>query len=100
MTRPSQLSLLILDFHREDSQTLQKLNLITQCRVSRWWGVLSIHCTHPEVAEALVELENELKEPIAQLRLAHKIKIEVKGTPVATFNVSTRKKARWMPIPF
>ena len=83
----SQLTRLILDFYRENPSELRQLNLLYSCKLSRWWGVLRIHCRDIKSAEALVESGHLLREPIAQLRLAHQIKILVKGDVIATLQV-------------
>ena len=45
MKRANQLTQLIWDFWREDRQEFRKLILLEDCKVSRWWGVLHIHCS-------------------------------------------------------
>ena len=83
----SQLTRLILDFYRENPVELKQLSLLYSCKLSRWWGVLRIHCRDMQTAEALVARGALIREPIAQLRLAHQIKILVKGDLVATLLV-------------
>ncbi|HHP7243420.1 MAG TPA: hypothetical protein ACFE0H_01905 [Elainellaceae cyanobacterium] len=76
----SQLTRLILDFYREDPLECQQIRALPSCRLSRWWGVLRINCRDRETAESLVAAAAILREPIAQLRLAQRIKILVNGS--------------------
>lgn len=85
----SQLTQLILDFYREDPQELQQLKTLRACKVSRWWGVLRVNCGNQETADAMVAAGTLIKEPVAQLRLAQKIKILVNGTLVKTLPVNS-----------
>lgn len=83
----SQLTRLILDFYRENPFELKQLSVLYSCKLSRWWGVLRIHCRDMQTAEAIIKASGLIKEPIAQLRLAHQIKILVKGDLVITLTV-------------
>ena len=83
----SQLTRLILDFYRENPIELKQLSILYSCKLSRWWGVLRIHCRDMQTAEAIVKAGNLIREPIAQLRLAHQIKILVKGDLIATLTI-------------
>ena len=89
----SQLTRLILDFYREDPSELNRLSILYSCKLSRWWGVLRIHCRDLNTAEALIAAGGLLKEPIAQLRLAHQIKILVQGDLIATLALQEPFKA-------
>lgn len=71
----SQLTQLIFDFYREDPQPLQQLQPLRRCKLSRWWGSFNIRCFDLETANELIAAQSVLLEPIAQLRLAHQIKI-------------------------
>ena len=83
----SQLTRLILDFYRENPIELKQLSILYSCKLSRWWGVLRIHCRDMQSAEAIVKASPLIREPIAQLRLAHQIKVLVKGDLVATLTI-------------
>lgn len=85
----SQLTRLILDFYREDPCSLKQLSILYACKLSRWWGVLRIHCRDMQTAESIIESGSLIREPIAQLRLAHQIKILVKGDLIATLTVQS-----------
>lgn len=83
----SQLTRLILDFYRENPFELKQLSILYSCKLSRWWGVLRIHCRDHQAAAAVIAAGDLIREPIAQLRLAHHIKILVKGDLVTTLLV-------------
>lgn len=87
----SQLTRLILDYYRENLQELQQLKRLHSCKVFRRWGVLNIRCTNRETADALIKSHQILKEPIAQLRLAQKIRILVDNTAVAVLPVHSEE---------
>lgn len=94
----SQLTRLILDFYRENPAELRQLSELQSCRLSRWWGVLRIHCPNHGIAEAIADHANLLCEPIAQLRLAQEVKIIVNGSLVTTLSVQqclTQAQHRW-----
>lgn len=91
MNVQSQLTRLILDYYRENLQELQQLKCLNSCKVFRRWGVLNIRCFNQETADALIRCRRILKEPIAQLRLAQKIKILVGNTAVAILPVHSEE---------
>ncbi|MFQ3617981.1 MAG: hypothetical protein SNJ57_03045 [Cyanobacteriota bacterium] len=87
----SQLTRLILDFYREDPAELRQLQGLKACRLSRRWGVLRIECRDRQVAETLLAAQNLLKEPIAELRIAHQINILVNGVLISSLVVDPSK---------
>ncbi|HEY9643903.1 MAG TPA: hypothetical protein V6C57_25660 [Coleofasciculaceae cyanobacterium] len=87
----SQLTQLILSFYREDRSQLQQLQFLRTCKLSRRWGVFQIRCTDHETAQALINVIDLLRAPIAELRLAQQIKIMVNGTLITTFPVKPSK---------
>jgi hypothetical protein len=87
----SQLTQLILSFYREDLSLRQKIEMLQHCKVSRWWGIVRIHCQDAETAEKLLKAIDLIKEPIAELRLAHQIKILVQGNVLTTVPVTSSK---------
>ncbi|MCD8485962.1 hypothetical protein QPK87_12015 [Kamptonema cortianum] len=91
MNRPSQLTQLIWDFYRENQSELKQLKLLAKCKVFRRWGIFYIRCFEPEVASRMIRAIAILEEPIAKLRLAHKIKILVDHQTVAVFQVKSDK---------
>ncbi|CDM97585.1 MAG: hypothetical protein P5702_19755 [Limnospira sp. PMC 1291.21] len=88
MKKPSQLTRLIWDFYRENEAELQQLRPLGQCKVYRRWGVLHIQCVNKDIAEAVKSSRSLIQEPVVLMRLAHKIKISVKNTTVAVFDVN------------
>ncbi len=86
----SQLTRLILDFYREDPLECRQLSILHSCKLSRWWGVLRIHCQDMHTAKLVMAASKLISEPVIQLRLAHQIKILVKGDAVASFPVPQR----------
>ncbi|WP_416674482.1 hypothetical protein [Egbenema bharatensis] len=96
----SQLSQLILSFYREDQPLRQKVEVLQDCKVSRRWGTLRINCKDPQAVETVLEAIDLIREPIAQLRLAHQIKILLQGNVVTTLPIQTSKpKTQNMPKP-
>jgi hypothetical protein len=91
MTWYSQLTQLILSFYREDRSQLQQLQSLHACKLSRRWGVFQIQCGDSETAEAIISAIDILRRPIAELRLAQRIRIKVDGTIITTFPVHTSK---------
>lgn len=90
----SQLTRLIFDFYREDPAQLAQLRQLESCKLSRRSGVLRVDCRDFPTADAIVAAGALLKEPIAQLRLAHQINIMVKGSLLAALPVDVSKSSR------
>ncbi|MGG6296769.1 hypothetical protein ACQ4M4_20435 [Leptolyngbya sp. AN02str] len=93
-----QLTRLILDYYREDFVQWQQLQPLRNCRVSRRWGVLRIECRDRLTAENLLSASPLLREPIAQLRLAHQINILVRGGLIASVPVDAPKLPSWKTL--
>ncbi|MDJ0715553.1 MAG: hypothetical protein QNJ54_15210 [Prochloraceae cyanobacterium] len=91
MKQTNQLTQLIWDFWRENRQELRQLKPLAKCQVSRWWGVLHIHCFNRELAEAIMAANGLLEKPIVELRLANKIKIWVDKNLFAVLPVDSDK---------
>ncbi|MEB3356849.1 MAG: hypothetical protein VKK04_08990 [Synechococcales bacterium] len=83
----SQLTRLILDFYRENPTELGQLKALHGCKLTRWWGVLRVHCRDLETAEAIARVANLIQAPVAELRLAQQIKILVNGDLVSALAV-------------
>jgi hypothetical protein len=88
MPRTSQLTRLLWDFYREDPEELRQLKILQQCSVFRFWGRLYVRCQTHATAERLQKVVALIEVPVAQLRLAKRIKILVGRQPVALFDVS------------
>lgn len=84
----SQLTRLIFDFYREDPAELTRLQGLKTSKISRWWGVFRVNCRDAQTASEIIEAVDLLRQPIAQLRLAHDIRVLVKGKAIATFPVT------------
>lgn len=87
----AQLTRLIFDFYREDLPQLEQLQVLRRCRVSRRWGILRIDCRDRQTADAVAASAYLIREPVAQLRLAHQINIMVKGGLLMTVPVDPSK---------
>lgn len=90
MKRYSQLTYLIWDYYRENLKELEQLRLLEKCHVSRRWGVLRLHCEDRRTAIALTRMGELLAVPVAQLRLARKIKIFLNRETFTVFEVAAR----------
>ncbi|MGB3495458.1 MAG: hypothetical protein WBA57_22200 [Elainellaceae cyanobacterium] len=84
----SQLTRLIFDFYREDPAELAQLQGLKTSRLSRWWGVFRINCRDAQTATDIIDAIDLIRHPIDQLRLAHDIRVLVKGKAIATFPVT------------
>ena len=98
MKRANQLTQLIWDFWREDRQEFRKLILLEDCKVSRWWGVLHIHCSEKETARSIMDAEQLIEQPVIELRLANKVKIWVDNNLVAVFSVNSSNSSRKLVV--
>ena len=92
MKRINQLTQLIWDFWREDKQELKELKTLAECQVSRWWGILHIHCLATESARKIVVAEPLIERPLKELRLANQVKIWVNKNLFAVFKVNDRNR--------
>ncbi len=90
----SQLTQLIFSFYREDPIELQQLHHLDNCKVFRRWGTLHIKCQNLATAEAIASTYTVLREPIAQLNLAQKIKISVNRTWFLALPVHSSQQSR------
>jgi hypothetical protein len=87
----SQLTQLIFSFYREDLALRRKIEMLEHCKVSRWWGTVRINCHDAKTAQDLLRAIDLIKEPIAELRLAHQIKLLVQGEVVTTVPIASSK---------
>jgi hypothetical protein len=91
----SQLTQLILSFYREDARQLEQVSAIKYCKLSRRWGVLRVDCQDHLTAEAIAQSIETLKEPVAQLRLAQRINVLVKGSLLIGSPIGSTKLNSW-----
>lgn len=89
MKKPNQLTQLIWSFYRENPSELKHLKSLGQCQVRRRWGSLQVHCQDSSSAEVIATHHALLEAPVAQLRLAQRIKIFVNKSLVAAFKVNS-----------
>lgn len=82
-----QLIQLILDFYRENPDQYRTIATLRHCHLSRQWGTLRIQCGDPMIARALTNAIDTLQEPIAQLRLARRLKILANGGFVQIYSI-------------
>ncbi len=87
----SQLTKVILDFYREETKQLQKLQPLLGCQVFRRWGTLYIRCSSQDAVMALLDECLAIAEPVAQLRLARKINLLHHNISVTSFLVQPRQ---------
>lgn len=88
MNFSNQLVRLILDFYREDPQEYRAVAALQNCHLSRRWGTLRIACSDARTAEDLVRAIDFVRDPVAKLRLAKRLKIFVEGSFTQIFPVS------------
>jgi hypothetical protein len=91
----SQLTRLILSFYRENPLEKEQLRPLKFCKLSRRWGVLRINCRDQATADALIRAAALLREPVAQLRLAQRINILVKGNLITALPVDSPPINSW-----
>ncbi|MDJ0725926.1 MAG: hypothetical protein QNJ38_12510 [Prochloraceae cyanobacterium] len=100
MKGKNQLTRLIWDFWREETEELKQLKVLGECKVSRWWWVLHIHCLEIETAQKIVAIESLIEEPLRELRLANQIKIWVDRNLFAAFKVNSEQLDRFKGATF
>lgn len=88
MNFSKQLTSLILGFYREDPDQYRAVAILRHCQLSRRWGTLRINCADPQTAEDLIRAIEFIREPVAKLRLARRLKILVNGAYTRIFPVN------------
>ncbi len=88
MNFSKQLITLILGFYREDPEQYRAILTLQHCHLSRRWGTLCINCTDARTAEDLIRGIEFIREPVAKLRLARRLKILVNGAYSRIFPVN------------
>ena len=87
MNFSNQLVRLILDFYREDPTEYRAIAILQNCRLSRRWGTLRIACKDARTAEDLIRAIDYIRDPVAKLRLAKRLKIFADGVFPQVFPV-------------
>ena len=100
MNRSKQLTQLICDFWREETEELKQLTVLEECKVSRWWGVLHIHCSQRESAQKIMAVEPLIEQPVRELRLANQVKIWVNNKLFTIFRVNSQKMDNFQEVRF
>ncbi len=88
MNFSKQLTSLILGFYREDPEQYRAISTLQHCQLSRRWGTLRINCTDARTAEDLIRGIEFIREPVAKLRLARRLKILVNGAYSRVFPIN------------
>jgi hypothetical protein len=81
MKKLPQLTQLIFSYYRENPRELGALQPLVLCKLSRRWGTFFITCPTLDTYVALLHAQDILKEPLAQLRLAKKVRLGVDNHP-------------------
>jgi hypothetical protein len=96
MKKLPQLTQLIFSYYRENSKELVALQPLMLCKLSRRWGAFIIICPTLDVYVALLGVQDALKEPLVQLRLAKKVRIGIDKHPeVEVFSIDLDKSMTW-----
>ncbi|MCG9890447.1 MAG: hypothetical protein MH252_05185 [Thermosynechococcaceae cyanobacterium MS004] len=96
MKQLPQLTHLLLSYYRENPEERKTLQPITLCKVSRRWGTFNITCPTLETYIALLHVQHLLREPIARLRLAKKVRIAIQHhSESETFAITPPKGLSW-----
>lgn len=95
MNQSSQLTRLIWDFYRENLTEHLALQPLSRCKLSRAWGTFKICCPDQTTLDEILRLRLLLNEPLAQLRLAKRIRCWVKGQGAEVFPVMHSRTVNW-----
>jgi hypothetical protein len=95
MNQSSQLTRLIWDFYRENLAEYDALQPLSRCKLSRAWGTLKVCCPDHNTLIDLLEARPLLNEPLAQLRLAKRVKLWVHGNNAEVFPVLSSSEVNW-----
>jgi hypothetical protein len=92
MKKLPQLTHLIFNYYREDPKELRALQTLVLCKLSRRWGTFMISCPTLDAYMALLRVQDILREPLAQLRLAKKVRIGIDHhSEVQVFSIAPAK---------
>lgn len=92
MKKLPQLTHLMFNYYRENPKELGALQPLVLCKLSRRWGTFTVTCPTLDVYMALLRVQDILKEPLAQLRLARKVRIGIDNHPeVEVFSITPGK---------
>jgi hypothetical protein len=96
MKKLPQLTHLIFNYYRENPEELKALQHLALCKLSRRWGTFIIACPTPDVFMEILGVQNILREPLVQLRLARKVRLSIDNrSKVETFSIAPLKGTTW-----
>jgi hypothetical protein len=96
MKKLPQLTHLIFNYFRENPEELKALQPLALCKLYRRWGTFIIDCPNLEVFTAISDVQNILREPLVQLRLAKKVRLSIDHrSKVETFPITPAKGTTW-----
>jgi hypothetical protein len=75
MKQSGHLLNLIFNYYRENPAELSALLPLRRCRISRWWGKMSIICPDQTTFTDLLEIQDLLARPLALLKIAKRVKL-------------------------
>jgi hypothetical protein len=87
MAAVSKLGPLIYSYYREDPELLTCLEPLLRCRLSRAWFSLRITCPDSGTLAQIASHIPLIREPVALLRLARRIRLSAPGQPAQWFLV-------------
>jgi hypothetical protein len=92
MKKLPQLTHLIFNYYRENPRELRALQPLLLCKLSRRWGTFIITCPTLDAYMALLHVQDILREPLAQLRLAKKVRLGIDNhSEVEVFSIAPVK---------
>jgi hypothetical protein len=95
MKQPGHLLSLIFNYYRENPADLSALLPLRRCRISRWWGTLSIICPDQTTLADLLEIQDLLARPLALLKIAKRVKVFWGNALVEEFLIQVPPQSLW-----
>jgi hypothetical protein len=96
MKKLPQLTHLIFTYYRENPEERKALQPLLHCKLSRRWGTFIITCPTLDIFMEISGVQNILREPLIQLRLAKKVRIGIHDrSKVETFSIAPAKGTTW-----
>jgi hypothetical protein len=99
MRQSGSLLNLIFNYYRENPVELIALLPLRRCRISRWWGTMSIVCPDQDTFVALSEIQEILSRPLALLKIAKRVKLFWGDSFMEEFLIQVPAQALW-PIDY
>jgi hypothetical protein len=96
MKKLPQLTHLIFTYYRENPEELRALQPLLRCKLSRRWGTFIITCPTLDIFMAVSGVQDILREPLVQLRLAKKVRLGINhSSKVEAFSIAPVKGTTW-----